>query len=714
MSESPAPQPFGSPSEAAVWWVRWVPVVPLALTLSNGPRPLVRWKEGGPLRTKVEVREFWAANPSAQLAIVLGPTADGRFLGAVDTDLKNRKEGMPEPPTGYASGYRHSTKSGGTHDLFLYKTQPPETVARRATGVGGFVDVLLDGLLVVPPTKFDGAGEYRVVRDGPIPEFEAVGLALDQAAPWLRQAWKEHRPKAVAAGRRDDTEPVPEGSRHATLLSRAGKLRDLGVGAEAILADLRDFNGRRCAPPLTDSELVSLAGDVTRRYEPKHEVVVEPGTDGPGLFREVVSVLKRHYFMDEDWHYAVSALGVLQSYLAPILPRVFYLFYGGRFGSGKTNILDLMAHLTGGLLLENVSPAALARVLGDPEHPARTLCIDEADVERGRDLMEVRDALIRQGYRVTAAPYVRWDPAKKTTESVPIYGMKVLSYRGGLDDALTSRGFTIPTATPDGESGFDYVLRNLAPQVGDLPRRLAVWGREVARAWPQERVAALYETDNFRSKVKAAVAEGRFGANRDSELAAVAVLVAEVAGADLTAELRAASELRKVALTDSEGSLVEELRDAILAEAGAVASKLDSTEPEVRVRQKALKDRVNRELKGRGERPVSDKSLASARRNLGVKDAWLRTPQRRVVYVLPSSFIRSLRGDSTPLGSPDSPDSLSRPDVKGEPSEPSESRGEPGRPGSDPDPGDLFGGRSTRADRARAAFDQAERKEGER
>jgi hypothetical protein len=280
LSTSLEPPWFASPLDAALWWVKLVPVVPLAPKFSNGPHPLLRWKEDGPLRTVEEVREFWGANAGSQLAVVLGPMTGGRFLGAVDTDLKNRMDGMPEPPAGYTTGYRHSTKNGGTHDLFVYTTEPPESVTRRTIGVGGFVDVLLDGLLVVPPTRFDGAGEYRVVRAGPILEFPAVGLALDAAAPWLRQAWNDHRPKSAVAGRPDNKEPILEGNRRATLLSRAGKLRDFGVGSDALIADLREYNERRCSPPLPDPELVGLARDVAKRYEPTREP--EPvGDDSP-------------------------------------------------------------------------------------------------------------------------------------------------------------------------------------------------------------------------------------------------------------------------------------------------------------------------------------------------------------------------------------------------------------------------------------------------
>ncbi|MGC2290039.1 MAG: bifunctional DNA primase/polymerase, partial [Thermoplasmata archaeon] len=409
--------------EAAQWWVRVVPVVPVAPTLSNGPRPLVRWKEDGPLRTEEEVRAFWSKNPTAQLAVVLGPTTDGRHLGAIDTDLKNRKDGMHEPPAGFPGGYRHSTKSGGTHDLFLFKVAPPERVARRTIGVGGFVDVLLDGLLVVPPTRFDGAVEYRTVRDCPIPEFEAPGLALDQAAPWLAQAWKDHRPKAAVAGQPDDKEPVLEGSRRSTLLSRAGRLRDLGVGADAILTDLRDFNGRRCVPPLPDAEVEALARDVTRRYEPRHEPTTVPGTDGSSLFREVREMLERYYKFEQPWHSVLCALFVIQAHLARALPATFYLIVKGRYGGGKTSLLNVIGKLGGGLVFENVSVAALARELAD----GRLVCIDEYDVRRPVDVQPVLDSLVRQGYRRDAAPYTRYDATKHEVERIPVYGPKALT-----------------------------------------------------------------------------------------------------------------------------------------------------------------------------------------------------------------------------------------------------------------------------------------------
>jgi hypothetical protein len=321
------PPHFETTIEAALWWVRVVPVVPVSRKLADGPRPMLRWKEDGPLRTAEEVREFWHRNPTAQVAMVLGKTsivadvsitAPGinaatpgtnvcMMLGAIDTDIKNWTAGMAEPPAGFVGMYRHATKSGGTHDLFLYKVSTPEAVKRRAIGVGGFVDVLLEGLLVVPPTHFDGTSEYRVVREGEIPEFESVGLALDQAAPWLRSAWKAHRPpKEAAAGEPDDKAPIREGARRSTLLSRAGRMRDIGVSGDAILTDLREFNARRCEPPLADSELQALSADVARRYKPTREPMPAPHAEVGSSYAAAPDVLveiarsKADLFHDEE------------------------------------------------------------------------------------------------------------------------------------------------------------------------------------------------------------------------------------------------------------------------------------------------------------------------------------------------------------------------------------------------------------------------------
>src|SRR5579864_6171088 len=97
---------------------------------------------------------------------------------------------------------------------------------------------------------------------------------------------------------------------------------------------------------------------------------------------------------------------------AEALPAVFYLYFGGAFSTGKSNVLSLVAALTDGLMLENVSPPALARVI----EKGRTILLDEIDVERGEELDDVMSALLRSGYRRNGPPYVRWNAKDKKPE----------------------------------------------------------------------------------------------------------------------------------------------------------------------------------------------------------------------------------------------------------------------------------------------------------
>jgi hypothetical protein len=555
MVGSSAPIPLRIPQfaavlEAALWWVRIVPVVPVAPALSNeGPRPMIKWKEDGPLRTEAEIRGFWERNPRAQIAIVLGKVAiasekvnaidekpavmnrmdlNNLFLGAIDTDLKNRRDGMPEPPTGFYTGYRHSTKSGGFHDPFLYKVAPPETVKRRSIGIGGFVDVLLDGLLVVPPTKFDGSGDYRVVRDGPIPEFEAVGLALDHAAPWLREAWKHQRPQKVAAARPDIKEPILEGSRHPTLLSRAGKLRDLGVGADAILTDLRDFNERRCRPPLPETEVAELARDVAQRYEPTREPAplsisgLAPCADLAEALAIVTRIVKTK---DPVGPYAILAAAA-QDWAVDLLTSVFYVGFKGRTGSGKGTAVESTILLTrSGEILSNATPAYLNDLFNSGN---TAVGFQQADKTIQKD--ETVKAILLNGYRRGASSGIMV-PASEgrgwVRSKLDIFGLKVYDFPVTIDTHLLSRSVVLDMET---DNSVDRALDGEDKAEALAPVRLWLEAQSIRikQKWTRARVAGLRQDRRFRSRV--AALRGVHG--RDHVIGAALLLVSDLYGWD--------------------------------------------------------------------------------------------------------------------------------------------------------------------------------------
>jgi hypothetical protein len=196
------------------------------------------------------IRGFAYAQPEAAgFAIVLDNSRwGGPRLGCVDDDSGKHDPGqLPRPkPLG---GYRESTRSGGTHDLFLYRTSLPPGTPSRVTGLGGFVDVLVGGLMYAAPTVNRGRGEYRVLvgLDAPIPEFDAVGLALDAAAPWLRDAWRAAVRGSPTTGPgaaiRPDPRPVPADAAEVLLrMKKSGRAGELAAYiAEHTTGESRDF-----------------------------------------------------------------------------------------------------------------------------------------------------------------------------------------------------------------------------------------------------------------------------------------------------------------------------------------------------------------------------------------------------------------------------------------------------------------------------------------
>ena len=191
-------------------------VVPLHPLLSENPRgrpaplPLVRWQREGPLRTELAVRRFWETRPEAQLAIVMG----GGFA-ALDIDLKHVPGGLPQEPTPLPvptpGGYTETTKSGGLHYLFRLRSLPLLPSGRRVIGLGGYVDLLAEGLLVTAPTVFGNCpGRYATLRAGGLPLFPTLDEALRSFAPWLCSAWEQRQCKQRRRGR-DETPSKPPG-----------------------------------------------------------------------------------------------------------------------------------------------------------------------------------------------------------------------------------------------------------------------------------------------------------------------------------------------------------------------------------------------------------------------------------------------------------------------------------------------------------------------
>jgi len=360
--------------------------------------------------------------------------------------------------------------------------------------------------------------------------------------------------------------------------------------------------------------------------------------DGPQLFEDIKAGIREHFYFEEEWHYTIAALYVLECAVFKSLPVVFYLYFPGTFGTGKTNILGLIATLTESVSLENVSVAALAHELGD----GRSVCIDEYDVPRGKDIDEVRNALVRQGYKRNAAPYTRHDPVKKKNEHVSVFSPKALTFRGSIEQALQSRGYTIPTVKVRGKDGYRYVLNNLYPHIQELPYRIAEWGRMAAATFPDSNLEAMARSPELEDEVKVVCNE--LGANRSAELATVAILVAHMAGLDIVADLRKANELNELETAASETEdredLLEALRDLTNLQMRQKGELVLEEAKIVRHRQREVLECLNRLREERHEKPLNGKAFAALRRDAGIREEWLAFHGHAKYWNLPMEWVK--------------------------------------------------------------------------
>lgn len=382
---------------------------------------------------------------------------------------------------------------------------------------------------------------------------------------------------------------------------------------------------------------------------------VSPVPQGPLLFERVHETIARHVRFSEEWALELATLWVLEAYLAPSLPSVFYLFFSASKGKAKTTALDLLCALTGGLNASDISVAAVVHWLD--ENPGRAVCIDEMDVKRDAERDSAIAAICRNGY-TPGKPYYRWDPTARRLDECPTYCAKALGFRSKVDDALEDRGFTLPTAEVRGRAGAELVRQNFARDVAGLPALLDRWaaGLNAGPSDVQMRVVIREEMgrDTWIAKVEEVVGTGSLGANRETQLTMVALAVCRAACVDLTSSLQAAFGLRRevaAANTDEELEEAREALDEILGSTGTLTKDAQVYS----IRQSEFRDRLNARRKERGlPRPLTPSQVASLRNDLGVKPTWLSHPKNKTTWNIPVGELPAVlgRGVPNPLNQP--------------------------------------------------------------
>lgn len=194
------------------------------------------------------IRRWFRRCPGAGIGIAMAPSG----LCAVDIDPRNGGDLELRdrlPPTLTAA-----TGGGGLH--LVYRVPAGATV-RASIGPG--VDVKHRGYIAAEPSIHPSGKPYSWL-DFEVLEGETPGIA--DAPPELLQAATPARVPTAEPGA-----SIAEGGRNQALTREAGRLRRIGLSADAIEAALQQINTERCTPPLPEDEVRAIAGSVGR-YDP--------------------------------------------------------------------------------------------------------------------------------------------------------------------------------------------------------------------------------------------------------------------------------------------------------------------------------------------------------------------------------------------------------------------------------------------------------------
>ena len=554
---------------------------------------------------------------------------------------------------------------------------PPGTAneANKETSVGLMELHATTGKYALVPPSIHPSGTPYTWGGGPVPP-ELPPL------PDIRDLWH------------------PGGTHHMELLTQSAAKAHDGKDAETIFTELRSWRDGHLLDPHAhpDTELRQMAGSAYIKF---HDARLPD--DGPGLFREAREKIAYYYRFPEAWCLDIITLWVMGTYVSSVLSAYFYLYLPATFGSGKTKIIRLAKRLAyKSYSVTDTSVASVARKIGELGAPV-TLILDEFGAGKNEELDTALTVVVRDGYTADAGGYDRVDPRTMRSVHFDIHGFKLIAFRGAIDQALESRGVSLICASFRGKAGIEYIKRGRRIDVGDLPQRLEQWAEGARREKLAEEARGTYDGIEWDERLVRLLGAGA-GANRETELADSMLMVLHlVDGAGvlcLEDSIRAALRLRAEGISVNSSDLEDLLAVIEDAARDGANTSLDG-EGGVRLRQKTIKDTLNRRKTERKEKPLGDSQFLTLRRDLGVRDDMVSTHGHAKYWNLPKEFF----GQNSPGMAPQTP--LAPPtgiDVKG-------SQGSQGSlpqgyseydSGGKEDPEDLLGPGPTRSDRALA------------
>lgn len=209
------------------------------------------------------IESWWKKWPEAGIGV-----ATGIVSGIVVLDVDMGKEGAEENLRTivrdrglFPQNVVARTGGGGYHFYFAHPGEKVKVAnAQNLFHLAG-IDIRGDGGYVVVPPSGHASGNFYEWGEGQSP-FEA---RLESCPEYFYN----DRAATLAQGAFQFAGPITSGERNATLASIAGLLRSMGLQEPEIRVVLRSQNALRCQPPLSDTEVDTIASYITN-YPPRN------------------------------------------------------------------------------------------------------------------------------------------------------------------------------------------------------------------------------------------------------------------------------------------------------------------------------------------------------------------------------------------------------------------------------------------------------------
>lgn len=232
------------------------------------------WQENA-TADEATIRQWWSTWPDANIGILAG----GSGLVVIDVDPRHGGQDTLERWTDQHGPLPQTvevhTGGGGRHYHFLHPGNGVKIKNDSGKVLGPGVDIKADGgYVLAPPSNHVSGNQYLFEVSA-----DPGAVAVAPLPSWLFALLQRHSAPSTARPL-DETEPIPKGCRHNTLVSLAGTMRHRGLRATEMLPTLLAVNEQRCLPPLAQEEVRTIAE--TARWSPAAPLVARANGEMPG------------------------------------------------------------------------------------------------------------------------------------------------------------------------------------------------------------------------------------------------------------------------------------------------------------------------------------------------------------------------------------------------------------------------------------------------